>query len=322
MHRRDFLRFSAAAAVASPAVARAQFSGGRPITILVPFPAGGGADVLARIVTKYMSESIGVPIVVQNQPGAGGAIAFGQAARAEPDGHTLIWLSVSYPVMVATVNNLPFDPEKDFSPICHVGQNPFVLVVNPKVPATSVKELVDLAKAQPGVLNFAHNGSATLTNLVVELLKIQAGIDVAQIAYRGDNFSSADVVAGHVQAMFSNAPVSLPHVREGRLRALAVTSPQRSPSAPELPTMIEAGYPDFQVVVWQGISARAGTPRPIIERLNAAAREALQVPEVAARFQSLGSERVGSSPEEFSQLISRELATWKDVVKRSGVKPT
>lgn len=320
MNRRDVLRWAAAAAVASPAVARAQFAAGRPITMLVPFPAGGGADVLARMITKFMSESLGQTIVVQNQPGAGGALAFAQLARSEPDGHTLIWASVSMPVMAATLTNLPFDPERDFVHVCQVGQNPFVLVVNPRVPATSVKELVDLAKAKPGALNFAHNGAATLTNLAVELLKMQAGIEVAQVAYRGDNFSSADVVAGHVQAMFSNSPVSLPHVAEGRLRALAVTSPKRSAAAPDLPTMMESGYPDFQVVVWQGISARAGTSRAAIDKLNASAREALQVPEVVARFQALGSERVGSSPEQFADLVGRELVVWRDVVKRSSVK--
>ena len=320
MNRRQVLQLAAAAAVASPAVARAQFTSGRPITMVVPFPAGGGADVLARLITKYMSEGLGQTIIIQNQPGAGGALAFAQVARSEPDGHTLIWQSVSMPVMAATVANLPFDPERDFAPITQVGQNPFVLVVNPKVPAKSVKELVDLAKAKPGTLNFAHNGAATLTNLAVELLKMQAGIDVAQIAYRGDNFSSADVVAGHVDAMFSNSPVSLPHVAEGRLRALAVTSPKRTPAAPDLPTMIEAGYPDFQVVVWQGICARAGTSRAVIDKLYGSVRDALKVPEVVARMEQMGSEQVGSSPDQFTELVTRELQVWRDVVKRSGVK--
>ena len=157
--------------------------------------------------------------------------------------------------------NLTFSPEKDFVHICNVSENPFVLVVNPQVPVTSVKELVDLAKAKPNTLNFAHNGAATLTNLVVELLKIQAGIDVTQVAYRGDNFSVSDVIAGHVQAMFSNSPVALPHVAAGRLRGLAVTSPKRSPAAPDLPTMAESGHPDFKAVVWRGISAPAGARR-------------------------------------------------------------
>ena len=155
---------------------------------------------------------------------------------------------------------------------------------------------------------------------MVELLKIQAGIEVAQVAYRGDNFSVTDVIAGHVQAMFSNSPVALPHVAAGRLRGLAVTSPKRSSAAPDLPTMAEAGYPEFKAVVWQGFSAPAGTPRAVVDRLNASAREALRAPEVVTRFQELGAERVGSSPEELAQLVAREIDVWSDVVRRSGVK--
>jgi tripartite-type tricarboxylate transporter receptor subunit TctC len=320
MRRRDFIRLVAGAALVSPTAAQAQFSASRPITMIVPFPAGGGADILVRILTKYMSENLSHTIVVQNMPGAGGGLAFGQVARATPDGHTLGWASTGFPVMAATLSNLSFKPESDFVHICNVCENPFVLVVNPKVPVSSVKELVDLAKARPNSLNFAHNGAATLTNLVIELFKMQAGIEVAQVAYRGDNFSVTDVIAGHVQAMFSNSPVALPHVAAGRLRALAVTTPKRSPAAPNLPTMAESGYPDFKAVVWQGFSAPVGTPRAVVDRLNASAREALQVPEVAKRFQELGAEPVGSTPEEFAQLVARELKVWSDVVHRSGVK--
>jgi len=321
MKRRDFVRFAGAAAIALPSNARAQFSASRPITMIVPFPAGGGADILVRMLTKYMSENLSHSIIVQNQPGAGGGLAFGQVARAVPDGHTLGWISTGFPVMAATLTNLSFKPESDFVHICNVSENPFVLVVNPNVPVKSVKELVDLAKAKPNSLNFAHNGAATLTNLVVELLKIQAGIEVAQVAYRGDNFSITDVIAGHVQAMFSNSPVALPHVAAGRLRGLAVTSPKRSTAAPDLPTMMESGYPDFKAVVWQGFSAPVGTPRAVVDRLNASAREALQAPEVVKRFEELGAERVGSTPEDVSQLVAREIDVWSDVVRRSGVKP-
>jgi tripartite-type tricarboxylate transporter receptor subunit TctC len=321
MRRRDFMRLAAGAALALPATAQAQLNASRPITMIVPFPAGGGADILVRILTKYMSENLSHTFIVQNMPGAGGGLAFGQVARATPDGHTLGWASTGFPVMAATLTNLTFKPESDFVHICNVCENPFVLVVNPKVPVNSVKELVDLAKASPNSLNFAHNGAATLTNLVVELLKMQAGIEVAQIGYRGDNFSITDVIAGHVQAMFSNSPVALPHVAAGRLRGLAVTTPKRSSAAPNLPTMAESGYPDFKAVVWQGFSAPAGTPRAVVDRLNASAREALQAPEVVKRFQELGAERVGSTPDEFAQLVARELTVWSDVVRRSGVKP-
>jgi tripartite-type tricarboxylate transporter receptor subunit TctC len=320
MNRRKLIMLIGGAAVVRPAAARAQAYPSRSITMVVPFPAGGGADVLVRILTSYMTENLGQVIVVQNLPGAGGAIAFGQVARAAPDGYTLVWTSAGFAVMAATLSNLSFNPEQDFVHICDVAENPFVLVVNPKVPARSVRELVDLAKANPGAMNFAHNGTATLTNLAVELLKLQAGISVAQVAYRGDNFSISDVIAGHVQAMFSNSPVALPHLASGQLRGLAVTSPKRSSAAPDLPTMIEAGVPNFQAMVWQGFSAPAGTPRPIVDRLNAAMRQALLGPEVVARFKELGAERVGSTPEAFDALIRSELGVWADVVRRSGIK--
>lgn len=319
MRRREFI-LAGSATLAFPGAAHAQFTPSRPITMIVPFPAGGGADILVRLLTKYMSENLSQPFIVQNVPGAGGALAFGQVARAAPDGHTLGWVSTGFPVMAATLSNLSFKPEADFIHICNVSENPLVLVVNPQVPVKTVKELIDLAKEKPNSLNFAHNGAATLTNLVVELLKIQAGIEVAQVAYRGDNFSVTDVIAGHVQAMFSNSPVALPHVAAGRLRALAVTSPKRSSAAPDLPTMVEAGYPDFKAVVWQGFSAPAGTPRAVVDQLNASARAALQAPEVITRFRELGADRVGSTPEELNKLVSSEIRVWSDVVRRSGVK--
>ncbi|HTP82418.1 MAG TPA: tripartite tricarboxylate transporter substrate binding protein [Alphaproteobacteria bacterium] len=311
---------AALAAVVAAPHARAESYPDHPIKMIVSFPAGGGADVLVRILAKHMDEDLGQTIVVENKPGAGGAIAYGLAARAAADGYTLVWTTAGYPVMAATVPGLTFDPDRAFVHICDVAENPFVLVVNPKVPATSVKELVALAKAKPDTLNFANNGVGTLTNLTVELLKLKAGIHVAQIPYRGDNFSSADVMAGNADAMFSNSPVALPHIHAGQLRGLAVTSPKRSPAAPDIPTMQEAGVPDFSVVIWQGFSAPVGTPRPVIDRLNASARKALQAPEVIERFQALGAERIGSSPEEFQKLVGQEMTRWADVVKQSGVK--
>lgn len=299
---------------------RAQTWPAQPIRLVVPFPAGGGADTLARIVTKFMGDTLGQGFIILNVPGAGGALGFEQVARATPDGHSLIWTSVAFPVMAATIKSLKFDPAKDFVHVAQVGQNPLVLVVNPAVPANSLAELIALAKAKPGSINFAHNGSGTLTNLVVEQLRLGAGVEVVQVAYRGDNFSIADVMGGHVQAMFSNSPVSLPHVANGKLKALAVTSPRRSAAVPDLPTMIEAGLPGFEAVVWQGITAPAGTPRAILDKLTEALKAALVVPEVARRFADLGSEPVGSGPDEFGAFVARELIAWADVVRRSGVK--
>lgn len=324
MHRRTVLAIGLAAffsvAAASAPRARAQSYPVHPIRMIVSFPAGGGADVLVRILAKYMDQALGQNIIVENKPGAGGAIAFGDGARAAPDGYTLVWTTAGYPVMAATLHNLSFDPNHAFVHICDVAENPFVLVVNPKVPAKSVKDLLALARTKPDTVTFANNGVGTLTNLVVELLKLQTGIRVVQVPYRGDNFSIADVLGGHIDAMFSNSPVALPHIHANQLRGLAVTSPKRSPAAPDIPTMLEAGVPDFSVVIWQGFSAPAGTPRPIIERLNAAARQALKAPEVMTRFKDLGAEPVGSTPEAFQKLVSEEMTRWADVVHKSGVK--
>ncbi len=301
-----------------PVPAAAQSYPSRIIKLVVPFPAGGGADVLARILTRHMTDDLGQPFLIQNQPGAGGALAFAEVARAAPDGYTLIWTSAGFAVMAATVSNLTFRPDQDFVQIVQIAQNPFVLVVNPQVPARSVGELITLARAKPDTINFAHNGTGTLTALVIELLKLRTSIPVGQVGYRGDNFSTGDVVAGHVQAMFSNSPVALPHIWEGRLRGLAVTGPKRSPAAPDLPTMIEAGVPDFEAVVWQGLSAPAGTPRPIVDRLNASVRRVLQSPEIAGHFDKFGAERAGGTPEEFESLVQRQLRIWADVVRHSG----
>ena len=288
----------------------------RIIKLVVPFPAGGGADVLARLVTRHMTDDLGQPFLIQNQPGAGGALAFAEVARAAADGHTLIWTSAGFAVMAATVPNLAFRPAGDFVHIVQIAQNPFVLVVNPQVPAATVGELLALARTRP--INFAHNGTGTLTSLAIDLLRLKTGVAVGQVGYRGDNFSISDVVAGHVQAMFSNSPVALPHIAEKRLRGLAVTGPRRSPAAPDLPTMIEAGVPDFEAVVWQGLSAPAGTPVPIVERLNAAVRRVLALPEVTGHFRDFGAERVGGTPAEFDALVARQLVAWADVVVRSG----
>ncbi len=312
--------FCGAALLAAASPATSQSYPTQNIKLIVPFPPGGGADTLARILTKFMGDDLGQGFVIINQPGAGGAHAFAEVARSTPDGYTLVWTSAAFPIMATTIKSLSFDPARAFAHVTQIGQNPLVLTVNPGVKANSVAELVGLAKAEPGKLTFANNGRGTLTNLVVELFKIRAGVDVAQVAYRGDNFSSNDVVAGHVSGMFLNSTVAFPLLESGKLRALAVTAPKRTPSAPSIPTMIEAGVADFSAVVWQGLSAPAGTPRAILDRLHAAVRKGLQVPEVADRFQKLGADVVGGPPEEFEALIARELDIWADVVRQSGVK--
>ena len=306
----------ALAAAAPLAPASAQTYPSRPIKMIVPFPAGGGADVLARIVTNYMSEDLGQSVVILNTPGNGGGLAFAQTAQSPPDGYTISWTSVLLPVTAVTMD-VNFNVEKDFTHIGAVAQNPFILVVNPKLPVKSVADLIALAKAKPGKLSLAHNGNGTLTKLVLDVLQVQAGIDVLQVAYRGDNFSIVDVIAGHVDGMFSNSPVALPYMTNGELRGLAVTSPTRSPAAPDLPTMLEAGVADFQANIWHGLSGPAGMPRPIVDRLNAALNKALANPVVIERFKTAGSETVSSTPEAYDALVRSELKYWAAAAKRS-----
>jgi len=297
--------------------ARAEYPD-RPIKLIVPFPAGGGGDVLARVMGHAMSENLGQQIVIENKPGAGGALGLGDGAKAAPDGYTLVWTSISLPVVAATLPNLSFDPDTAYAHIAKIAANPFVLVINPQVPAKNVKELVALAKKEPGKLNFAHNGSGTLTKLVLMLFATDTGIKITDVGYRGDNFSSLDVIAGHVQGMFSNSPVALPHVKSGELHALAVTSPQRSSAAPDLPTMIEAGVPDFQAMAWHGLSAPKGTPKPIIDRLNAAVNASLNDATVKQTLAKLGTDSLGpSTPEEYTKLVNSEIAYWKSVAART-----
>lgn len=301
-----------------PAIGRAETYPNRPIKLIVPFPAGGGGDVLARLITHHMSEDLGQTVVVLNQVGAGGALAFAQGAKAEGDGYTLIWSTVSLPVLAATMDSLNFDPAADFTHIGGLVENPFVFVVNPNVPAKNLAELVAQAKAKPKAINLAHNGTGTLTKLALDLLQLQAGIEITEVSYRGDNFSMADVVAGHVQGMFSNSPVALPNMASGRVRGLAVTSAKRSPSMPDLPTMAEAGVPGFEVSVWHGLSGPAKLPRPVIERLSASMKKALAVPEVRERLKTLGVEPAFSTPEEYDALVKKELALWASVAKRAA----
>jgi tripartite-type tricarboxylate transporter receptor subunit TctC len=299
--------------------AQAQNYPERPIKLIMPFPAGGAADVLARAVAQTMSPELGQQIYVENRPGAGGALGFGEATKAAPDGYTIVWTSISLPVVAATIPTLNFDP-KAYSHISKVAENPFVLVVNPQVPVKTVAELVALAKSKPNGLNFAHNGTGTLTKLVLSLFAVEAGIELNEVSYRGDNFSSTDVLAGHVQGMFSNSPTALPHMASGGMRGLAVTSPKRSPAAPDLPTMAEAGVKGVQAVIWHGISAPPGTPKPIIDKLNAAANKALRNPELVASFAKLGSTAAGSTVAEYEKLNSDELAYWADVAKKTAGK--
>lgn len=301
----------------APRPAQAETYPSKPIRMIVPFPAGGGADVLVRLLTQAMSENLGQPFVVINHPGAGGVLTYDEVARAPADGYTLAWTSVPFPISAATVEH-HYDAAKDFTHIVEVGANPFVLVVNPSLSAKNVPEFIALAKAKPGKLNLAHNGAGTLTKLAITLFRLQTGTDIADVGYRGDNFSSADVIAGHVDGMFLNSPVAVGFIAGKQLRGLAVTSPKRWPSLPDLPTMIESGVPDFDVVVWHGISGPAGLPREVVDRINASARKALAQPAVVERIKTLGVEAIGSTPEAYDKLVHQQLEFWASIAKGSS----
>ena len=288
---------------------------------MVPFAAGGATDVLARLVGERLTATLGQQVVVDNRPGAGGNIGSDVVARAEPDGYTILMGAVgTHAINPSLYPKMPYDPVKDFAPVTLVASVPNVLVVNPEVPANSVQELIDLAKAKPGELNFASSGNGTSIHLSGELFKAMTGTDIVHVPYKGSGPAVTDLLGGQVQMMFDNMPSSLPHVKAGKLRALGVTSAKRSPALPEVPTIAEAGVPGYDATSWFGILAPAGTPEPVVTRLQGAIVQALGEPEMRQRMADLGAEPVGDTPAEFGQFIAAEIAKWAKVVNDAGVK--
>jgi tripartite-type tricarboxylate transporter receptor subunit TctC len=306
-------------ALAGPA--KAQDYPSKPIRLVVPFAAGGATDVLARLVGERLTASLGQQVVVDNRPGAGGNIGSDLVARAEPDGYTILMGAVgTHAINPSLYPKMPYDPVKDFAPVTLVASVPNVLVVNPEVPANSVQELIDLAKANPGELNFASSGNGTSIHLSGELFKAMTGTDIVHVPYKGSGPAVTDLLGGQVQMMFDNMPSSLPHVKAGKLRALGVTSAKRSPALPEVPTIAEAGVPSYDATSWFGILAPAGTSEPVVTRLQGAIVQALGEPEMRQRMADLGAEPVGDTPAEFGQFIAAEIAKWAKVVNDAGVK--
>jgi tripartite-type tricarboxylate transporter receptor subunit TctC len=287
--------------------------------MLVGFSPGGGTDVAARIIGKKLAEAWNQQIVIDNRAGAGGLVAFEMTAKANPDGYTLLATSPSFAIQPSIAAKLPFDPIRDFAPITQASSAPYLLVVYPGVEARSVKELIGLAKAHPSMLNYASGGIGSAQHLTAELFRLMAGIQIVHVPYKGA-VSVPDVIAGRIQMLFSGVPQALPHVQGGRLRALAVTTPARSPAVPDVPTVAEAGVPGFDVTVWYGILATGRTPKPIIDKLNGEIVKALQSADVRQQLMSLGLEPVGSTPGQFGAKIRTEMAQWAQVVKQAGIK--
>ena len=303
------------------ASAHAQVYPDKPVRMIVPFAAGGILDIVARAVGERLNGPLGQPVVVDNRSGAGGAIGAEITARAAPDGYTLLTGHIgTHAINPSLYPKLAYDPVRDFAPITLVAMFPLGLFVHPSVPAQSVSELVALARAKPGQLNFASAGSGGPTHMAGEMLKAMARIDIVHVPYKGNAAALNDLLGGRVQMFFSNLLTAMPHVRSGRLRALAVSTAKRSPQVPELPTMAEAGVPGYEMTNWIGMLAPAATPRAIVLRLNRDIAAILGAPDMKERFRAQGLDLVSSTPEEFAAFIRSELAKWRKVVKESGAR--
>ena len=307
--------------MALPAQAQAQTPyPTKPVRIVVGFSAGGSTDVLARILAKDMTEDLGQSFVVENKPGAGSNIAAELVVRAAPDGYTLFMMAVTNAINQTLYSNLKFDVIKDFSPIGLAAKVPNMLVINPKVPVNSVQELIAYAKKNPGALNFASSGAGTSIHMTGELFKLTTKLDIPHIPYKGSTPALTDLMGGQVQMMFDNMSTAWPLVQAGKLRALAITSPKRSPAAPDVPTMQESGFPGFDVSSWFGLAAPAGTPKEIIAKLNVAMNKVLAKPEVQKRLDDLGATNGTGSVEQFEQFVKSQTESWGVVVKSAGAK--
>jgi tripartite-type tricarboxylate transporter receptor subunit TctC len=303
-----------------PAAGRTQAYPLKAIRIVVPYPPGGGNDIVVRAYSPRLTERLGQSIVVDNRGGATGAIGTEMVARSAPDGYTLLSHTNAGLVILPHLNpGLRYDPVKDFAPITLAASSPYLLVVHPKVPATTVAELIALAKARPGSLNFSSSGNGSSTHLAGLVFNKMAGVNMVHIPYKGSGPAVTDLIAGQVQTRFSSIPPALQHVKAGRLRALAVTSAKRFSVLPEIPAVAET-LPGYEVNSWYGLLAPAGTPPAIIRRLNADMVAALQAPDTRARLEVDGSEAVGSSPERFAAIIREELRHWGPIVREAGAR--
>ena len=292
----------------------------KPVRVLVGFPPGAGVDITTRLITPRLAEALGQPFIVDNRPGAAGNIAAELAAKTPPDGYSL--LSASAPIVMspALYKNLNFNLERDFEPVGLMASAPFLLVVHPSLPARTVKEFVALARSRPGQLSFASTGNGSTPHLSMEMLKAQAGISLVHVPYKGTPQAVPDLLSGQVQAMFANTLSVLPQVKAGRLRALAISSSRRSAAVPDLPTVAESGMPGYESGTWFGLFAPAGTPRDIVNRLNAEIVRIMATAGMKARLLDQGADPVTGTPEQFRAFVKSELAKWSKVIEAVGIK--
>lgn len=309
-----------AAATLVPLPAAADNYPSRPIKLVVPYPPGGSADILARLLEQKLGAALGQTIVVENKPGAGTAIGADFVARSQPDGYTLLLGTVSSQAMNPAVVHVAYDPVKDFVAIAPVATIPFVLDLNPSVPAKSVKEFVAWAKAHPGQVNYSSAGNGTSNHLAGALFNETAGIDLVHIPYKGSAPALQDLVAGRVQAMFDLVTTSLPMIQASKVRPIAVTSAARVPTLPDIPTLKESGYPDYEVTAWFGLFAPAGTPPAAIARLHDATAQALGAPEFKDKLAKMGMTPMAASQADFARTVAAEAVKWRNVVKSARIK--
>jgi len=301
------------------AVAFGQDYPGKPLRLIVPFPPGGSNDIIARMSATQLGERLGQPVVIENKGGAGGVLGTDMAAKAAPDGYTILLISVAYAFGPALYKQLPYDPATAFTPITILGRGPSALTVHPSVPASNVKELIALARAQPGKLNYASAGVGSFQHLSCALFVNQAGIDVVHIPYKGGGPAMADVIAGQAQMVMPSLIQVVPHIKSGRLKVLGTSGAKRSAILPDVPTIAES-LPGYESYNWWGLLAPAGTPKPIVDRLYGAVAELLRSKETSHRMESEGAEPVRMTPAEFGRFVSAELAKWGRVAREVGIK--
>ena len=292
----------------------------KPIRIIVPFAAGGPADIYARFVGQRLSETLGQPVVIEDRPGAGSVIGTDAVAKSAPDGYTLLMMSNTHTVNESLIPNKPYQLMRDFVAVAPVNYSDLVLVVHPSVPVSSLKELIDLAKSQPKGLNSASSGPGTPYHMAGELFKAMAGVDIVHVPYKGSSGARTDVLGGQVQMMFDAITTMAPNVRTGKLKGLGTTGKTRSSVLPEVPTVSEAGVPGYEAVIWLGIMAPAGTPKPIVDKLNAEITKIVNRPDVKEAWSKQGAEPMAMTPAEFARFMNEDIEKWAKVVKISGAK--
>jgi len=292
----------------------------KPVRLIVGAPPGGGNDIMARLIAQKLSEGLGQQVVVENRPGAGATIATDLVAKSAPDGYTLFMTPSAHALSPSIYRKLPFDPVKDFAAIGQMAAVPLVVIVNMSLPAASLRELIELARARPGSLNFGSGGSGAAQHLATEFLKSLTGIEMVHVPYKGSGQAIPDLIGGQIQLMIEPLPSALPHIRGGKVRALAVTTRQRSASLPDVPTAEEAGLSGFEVMAWYGLLAPAGTPAEVVSRLNAEMNKALAQPAMRDSLAAQGAIPVSGPPQQFMDLIVAEIAKWRPIIQKAGIR--